>query len=104
MLLIHAARGVHVSVHFPEIVEVAVRDRLLGGQLSYLVQQHVQLKLIAQVGQTSVAKRLHRTVGDHGHHRDDILNVLLDRREHIVQFRIIVEVHLVLVDVENAFD
>lgn len=104
MLLIHAAGRVHVSVHLPKIIEITVRDRLLCGQFAYLVQQHVQLKLIAQVGQAPVAERLHRTVGDHGHHCDDILNVLLDRREHVVELNIVVEILLTLVDVENAFD
>lgn len=45
MLLIHAGRRVNVSVNFADVVEIAMRNRLLGGQLAELVQKNVQLEL-----------------------------------------------------------
>ena len=104
MFLIHTARRVHVSVHFAKVVEIAVRDGLLCSQFAYFVQQHVQLKLIAQVGQAPIAERLHRTVRDHRHHRDDVLDVLIDRRKRVVELHAVVEIFLVFVDVEDALD
>jgi hypothetical protein len=44
--------------HLPNVVEVPVWNRLLGGQLSELVEQDVQLELVGQIGQPPVAEAL----------------------------------------------
>lgn len=45
-----------VSDSLPNVIEVSVRHCLLRGQLSQLVQQHVQLELRGEVAQAAVAE------------------------------------------------
>lgn len=45
-------------LHLADVVEVPVRNLLLGSQLLHLVQQDVHLELGAQVLQATVAERL----------------------------------------------
>jgi hypothetical protein len=52
--------------YLADIVEIPVRDGLLGGQLSQLVEKDVQLELVRQVGQTSVAEALQRPCTQEG--------------------------------------
>ena len=68
VFLVHAGGGVDVSVHLPAVVEVPVRDGLLGGQLSQFIEQNVELELGLKVGETAVAETLERTVSYHGTH------------------------------------
>ncbi len=50
----------NTAFYLADIVEIPVRDGLLGRQLSQLVEKNVQLELVRQVGQTSVAEALQR--------------------------------------------
>lgn len=65
MLLIHARRGVDVSVDLSNIVEITMGHGLLTGELAELVKQYVQLELGGQIAESPVAERLQRPVGDH---------------------------------------
>ncbi len=56
------------AFYLADIVEISVRDGLLGCQLSQLVEKNVQLELVRQVGQTSVAEALQRPYSQEGAH------------------------------------
>lgn len=56
MLLVHARCGMDVGVHLAGVVEIAMRHRLLGSQLTQLVEEHVHLILGRQITETSIAE------------------------------------------------
>jgi len=47
-----------MRVHFPDVVKVTMRHRLLRRQLPEFVQENVQLELGGQVAQSTIAKGL----------------------------------------------
>jgi hypothetical protein len=54
------------AFYLADIVEIPVRDGLLSRQLSQLVEKDVQLELVRQVGETSVAEALQRPCRQEG--------------------------------------
>ena len=104
VFLVHAGGGVDVSVHFPAVVEVPVRDGLLGCQLSQFIEQNVELELGLKVGETAVAETLERTVSYHGTH---VLHVRHEGLQvgHVVGDGILVlQILLRPVDLEDSLD
>jgi hypothetical protein len=57
------------AFYLADIVEIPVRHGLLGRQLPQLVEKDVQLELVRQVGQTSVAEALQRPCRQEGDDR-----------------------------------
>jgi hypothetical protein len=57
------------AFYLADIVEIPVRDGLLSCQLPKLVEKNVQLELVRQIGQTSVAEALQRPCTQEGAHR-----------------------------------
>jgi hypothetical protein len=47
--------------YLANIVEVPVRNSLLSSQFPQLIEQHVELELVGEVGQTTIAETLQRT-------------------------------------------
>ena len=56
VFLIHATCGMHVGVHFSNVIEVTMGNRFLCGEFTNFVEKHVQLKFVTQIRQTTVAE------------------------------------------------
>jgi hypothetical protein len=58
MLVIHGTGGMNVCVHFSDIVKVSVWHTPLFRTFQLFIQQHMQLKMGLQEGQTPIAECL----------------------------------------------
>ena len=86
VLLIHGTRSVDVSVNFPDIVEVTVRNSFLRSQLTVLVLQNVDLIIRIQKTQSTIAKRFQGSISYHGAHSLHVLDEFRDLWAWIINF------------------
>ena len=92
------------SPHLPTVIEVPVRDGLLGCQLPQLIEENVELELGLKVRETPVTETLQRAVSYHGAHVLHVRHEGLQVGDVVVNWRINEEIILSLVDMENSFD